>query len=225
MEVGAAPERRSSGQFSSTSSPRLGEVLVWWGSRSPGIEKSIHKTPPCSRHQSKAVTGQPFSFLLQRRSGKKSLTSSTKRDRPKPSTRGQLFSPPPTFPPSSHMAVRLQCGKGEPGEACPHFQHQAASWSSSTDVMKGRRRGANCAEICSIDVGENEPIDPQRKNAEIETANLTVLTNSSTAANPSTSMVSFVLFRCLHVNWANIPALMFSGKASENNINLFFSLQ
>lgn len=163
MEVGAAPERRSSGQFSSTSSPRLGEVLVWWGSRSPGIEKGIHKTPACSRHQSKAVTGQPFSFLLQRRSGKKSLTSSTKRDRPKPSTRGQVFSPPPTFPPSSHMAVRLQCGKGEPGEACPHFQHQAASWSSSTAVMKGRRRGANCAEICSIDVGENEPIDPQRK--------------------------------------------------------------
>lgn len=62
--------------------------------------------------------------------------------------------------------------------------------------MKGVRRGANCTERRGIDVVENEPIDLRRENVEIETVNLTVLTNSLTAANLHNiiSILSFVLF-------------------------------
>lgn len=61
--------------------------------------------------------------------------------------------------------------------------------------MKGVRRGANCTERRGIDVEENEPIDLRRENVEIETVNLTVLTNSLTAANLHNiiSILSFVL--------------------------------
>lgn len=77
--------------------------------------------------------------------------------------------------------------------------------------MKGSWRGANCTEHHSIDVVENEPIDVQRKKVEIETVNLTVLTNSLMAANLHniTTILSFVLFSPLP-SMQTRGALMFS---------------
>lgn len=79
--------------------------------------------------------------------------------------------------------------------------------------MKGSRTGANGAERRGIDVVENEPIDLQRENVEIETVNLTVLTNSLTAANLHNiiSILSFVLFCvAINANQADTGASMFS---------------
>lgn len=107
--------------------------------------------------------------------------------------------------------MRLQCGKGEPGEGSPYLERQATSWSVA--AMKGSRTGADCAERCGIDVVENEPIDLQRENVEIETVNLTVLTNSLTAANLHNiiSILSFVLFHvAIDANRANTGASTFS---------------
>lgn len=79
--------------------------------------------------------------------------------------------------------------------------------------MKGSRTGANSAERRGIDVVENEPIDLQRENVEIETVNLTALTNSLTAANLHNiiSILSFVLFHvAIDANRADTGASMFS---------------
>lgn len=79
--------------------------------------------------------------------------------------------------------------------------------------MKGSWTGVNCAERHGIDVVENERIDLQRENVEVETVNLTVLTNSLTAANLHNiiSILSFVLFHiAIDANRADTGASMFS---------------